>query len=105
METIKNDAGVVEIELTIPLPVLCEYTSEPQPGSTLTWRYTAAALLLSLGGARAWPAEQMREPLDLETFTRRAAEQVSAAVGASVEAIGHYILRDGTVLRCRARSS
>lgn len=104
METIENKAGAVTIELTIALPVLCSYASEPQPGSILTWRYVAGALLLSLNAARSWPSAQMKEPLDLETFTRRAADQASAALGVPVSTIGHYILKDGTVLRCQAQS-
>ena len=105
METIPNSAGAVLIELTISLGVLCEVAGEPQIGSTLTWRYTATDRLLALGAARAWPATQMSEPLDLETFTARAAEQASAVLGVAVETIGHYILKGGTVLRCHARSS
>lgn len=104
MQTLPNDAGPVVVELTVTLPVLCAVAGEPQPGSTLTWRYTAADRLLALQGARAWPMSQMNEPLDLETFTRRAAEQASAALGVRVEAIGYYILKDKTVLTCRAQS-
>jgi len=105
LQTIPNSAGPVAIELAIPLGVLCEYAGEPQAGSTLTWRYVAGDVLLALDAVRAWPVQQMREPLDLETFTRRAAEQASMALGVAVEAIGHYVLRDGTVLRCQAKSS
>ncbi len=105
METIPNKASAVSVELTISLPVLCSYVGEPQPGSTLSWRYTANDKLLALGACRAWPAEQMKEPLDLETFTRRAADDASAAVGVPVETTGYYILKDGAVLRCRAQSS
>lgn len=104
MDTIPNDAGPVVVELTIALPELCETAHEPQPGSTLTWRYTAADRLLALNGARSWPATQADEPLDLETFTRRATMDAAAALGVPVETIGHYILRDRTVLRCIAQS-
>jgi 7-cyano-7-deazaguanine reductase len=97
-----NDAGAVEVELTIPLSILCSYVGEPQPGSTLTWRYAAGERILALGACRSWPATQMSAPLDLETFTRRAADDASAALGVPVEAIGYYILKDGTVLRCRS---
>jgi hypothetical protein len=102
MLTIPNDAGPVAVELTIPLGILCEHASEPQAGSTLTWRYEAADRLLALGAARSWLAAQMDTPLDLETFTRRAADEVSAALGVAVEAIGYYVLKDGAILRCQA---
>lgn len=100
METLPNDAGPVEVELTIALGVLCEVAGEPQQGSSLTWRYRAADRLLALGAARGWPATQIDTPLDLETFTTRAACDAAAALGVSVKAIGHYVLRDGTVLTC-----
>lgn len=74
METIKNHAGPVLVELTIALGVLCPHAGEPQQGSTLTWRYKAEERLLALGACRAWPAAQMGDALDLETFTSRAAE-------------------------------
>lgn len=101
VETLPNNAGPITVELTIALPVLCEVTGEPQLGSTLTWRYTAAEQLLALNAARAWPATQMAEPLDLETFTSRAAYDASEVLGVAVTAIGHYILKDGTILRCQ----
>jgi hypothetical protein len=105
LETIKNHAGPVLVELTIALGVLCPHAGEPQPGSTLTWHYTAADKLLALGAARAWPEQQKDEPLDLETFTRRAAEQASAVLGVVVQTTGHYILKGGIALRCDATSS
>ncbi len=101
METIPNIAGRVAVEITIPLGVLCEVAGEPQPGSTLTWRYTADAGLLTLNACRSWPATQMDKPLDLETFTRRASDEAAMALGVPVEAIGHYILM-GAILQCRS---
>ena len=101
METIPNSAGPVTVQLTIPLGVLCEYAGEPRAGSTLTWRYTAADRLLALDAARAWPATQMDAPLDLETFTSRAALHASEALGVAVETIGYYVLGDGVILRCQ----
>ena len=101
METIPNNAGPVTIEITVSLPVLCDVVGEPQPGSTLTWRYTAGDRLLALNAARNWPAKQTTEPLDLETFTSRAAYDASEALGVAVVAIGYYILKDGTVLQCQ----
>lgn len=105
MDTIPNNAGAVTVEIAIVLPVLCQHAGEPQPGSTLTWRYVAAGALLALDACRAWPEAQMAEPLDLETLTQRAASDAAAALGVSVAAVGRYILRDGTVLTCHATSN
>lgn len=105
MKTIPNSNPTIQtiVSLRTPCVALCPHSGEPQAGSTITIRYTPAAVLLELHAVEEWMKEQ-QEALDLETFTQRAARDAAAALGVPATVEAHYILRNGLEMIVCARS-
>lgn len=107
LKTIANSAPrqLTAISLRTPAAALCPHSGEPQPGSTLTIRYTANEQLLDMRAVLVWLATLPHEAIDLETLVQRLATDAASALQTMVTVEGDFILRDGLGLRCTSSTA
>ena len=106
MANARPDVDTV-VEHVLFLPELCPATLNPKPGSTLTLRYQAGALLLEFFSLDTYIDAFIGHPVvrDMEFFVQTVALDAASALGGEVTAVADVTfnrLRQGQRITVRA---
>jgi 7-cyano-7-deazaguanine reductase len=89
------------VTLTYPFARLCLVSAEPQPGSTLSIRYDAGAVLIEAKTLRAYlessAGENVHSVRDLEAAAQLIAQAYATVLAVPVVMQTHYVLTAGAM--------